>query len=89
MGRVFKDIGVWMLLWLSGWGIYYLLLSYDINYITAPCTSALYFSAASAAVLLLYKDLLPFVQPLTRPLPWRLQGKVGPLASSFALSLVC
>jgi hypothetical protein len=70
MGKVLKDIGVWMLLWCSGWGIYHLLLARDINYITAPLTSALYFSVASVAVLLLYKELLPAMHPFVRPLPW-------------------
>jgi len=49
---------VWLLAWCVGWGGFYLLMARNINYVTRPDLTALYFSVATLALVFLSGDLL-------------------------------
>ncbi len=49
---------LWLLAWCVGWGGFYLLLSRNINYISRPDLTALYFSLATLAIVFLSGDVL-------------------------------
>lgn len=70
MKSTLKDIAVWMLLWFCGWGIYYLLLAHDVNYLTSPLVCALYFSAASLTIIVFYRNVFFSTARLVGPASW-------------------
>ena len=70
MKSTLKDIAVWMLLWFCGWGIYYLLLAHDVNYLTSPLVCALYFSAASLTIIAFYRNVFFSTARLVSPASW-------------------
>ena len=71
--RVALSAALWLLVWCAVWGGFYVLLSLNIDYISRPDVTALYFSAATVMAALLpgglfrtRRDLLQ-VSTLTTP----------------------
>ncbi len=74
MARISLDVGRWMLAWFVAWGCYYALLSHEVNYISHPVGTAVYFLSAAAVVLVVYKDLFLTYRALLKPASWTVPG---------------
>jgi hypothetical protein len=58
---------LWLLAWCLGWGGFYILLSRNINYISEPAVTALYFSAATVAASFLGRNSISDRRDLLQP----------------------
>lgn len=58
---------LWLLAWCLGWGGFYALLSRDINYISEPAVTVLYFSAVTVAVSFLCRGSILARRDQLRP----------------------
>ncbi len=74
MVRISVDVGRWMLAWFIAWGVYYALISHEVNYISCPVGTAVYFLSAAVVVLVVYKDLFLTYKALLRPVSWIVPG---------------
>ncbi len=90
MARISLDIGRWVLAWFVAWGVYYALIAHEVNYISYPLGTAVYFLSATAVVLVLYKDLFLAYKDLLTSASWVIPGLAlaAGLASYVVLPLV-
>ena len=68
--RISIDISMWLALWCGSWGIFYVMLSKGINYISRPIFTAVYFSLATLLVIGLYRDILRKTGSRLKSISW-------------------